>query len=51
MIYEVKIIDPRKHSKKIISVKELSRRHWAEFEKKQKGFASPRKNKTKPTLQ
>lgn len=51
MFYEVRILDQRKHLKKIISAKELSRRHWAEFEKNQKGFSSPLKNKTKPSLQ
>jgi hypothetical protein len=32
----------KKHLKKIISIKELSRRHWSEFEKQQKSFAKPR---------
>ena len=51
MFNEVRIVDEKKHSKKIISPKELSRRHWAEFVENQKKFSSPRKSKTKSTLQ
>ncbi|MFL2916236.1 MAG: hypothetical protein ACJZ45_07385 [Nitrospinia bacterium] len=42
MIHEVRVLDPKKHLKKIITIKELSRRHWSEFEKQQKSFAKPR---------
>ena len=42
MIFEVRVLDQKKHLKKIISIKELSRRHWSEFEKQQKSFAKPR---------
>ena len=39
MIFEVRVLDQKKHLKKIITTKELSRRHWSEFEKQQKNFA------------
>jgi len=42
VIHEVRVLDQKKHLKKIISIKELSRRHWSEFEKQQKSFAKPR---------
>jgi hypothetical protein len=42
MFYQVRVLDEKKQLKKIISVRELSRKHWSEFDKKQKGFASPR---------
>jgi hypothetical protein len=42
MIYEVRVLDQKKLLKKIITTKELSRRHWNEFEKQQKSFAKPR---------
>ena len=42
MFYEFRIFDPKRKIKKIITTKQLSRRHWSEFEKQQKGFASPR---------
>ena len=42
MIFEVRVLDQKKHLKKIISIKELSRRHWSEFEKQQKSFGKPR---------
>lgn len=42
MIFEVRVLDQKKHLKKIITTKELSRRHWSEFEKQQKNFAKPR---------
>ena len=51
MFHEVRIVDAKKHLKKTISSKELSRRHWTEFVEYQKNFASPRKSKTKSTLQ
>lgn len=51
MFHEVRVLNARKNLKKIISAKELSRRHWNEFDKKQEGFSSPQKNKTKSSLQ
>ena len=42
MFHEVRILDAKKQLKKIISIKELSRKHWTAFDKKQEGFASPR---------
>ena len=42
MIHEVRVLDQKKLLKKIITTKELSRRHWNEFEKQQKSFAKPR---------
>ena len=42
MIYEVRVLDQKRLLKKIITTKELSRRHWNEFEKQQKSFAKPR---------
>ena len=39
MIYEVRVLDQKRLLKKIITTKELSRRHWNEFEKQQKSFA------------
>jgi len=42
MIYEVRVLDQKELLKKIITTKELSRRHWNEFEKQQKSFAKPR---------
>ena len=42
MLYEVRVLDQKKLLKKIITTKELSRRHWNEFEKQQKSFAKPR---------
>ena len=42
MIYEVRVLDQKQLLKKIITTKELSRRHWNEFEKQQKSFAKPR---------
>ena len=42
MIYEVRVLDQKKLLKKIITTKELSRRHWNEFEKQQKSCAKPR---------
>ena len=42
MIFEVRVLDQKNHLKIIISIKELSRRHWSELEKQQKSFAKPR---------
>lgn len=33
MFYEVRIFDAKNKLKKIIPIKELSRRHWDDFEK------------------
>ena len=33
MFYEVRVFDSNNRLKKIIPTKELSRRHWADFEK------------------
>jgi hypothetical protein len=41
MIHEVRVLDQRKKLKKIITIKELSCRHWSEFEKQQKSFSKP----------
>ena len=40
MFYEVRVLNPQKKMKKIISRIELSRKYWNEFEENQKGFAS-----------
>jgi hypothetical protein len=46
MFYEVRVLDSKKHLKKIIPVRELKTKHWAEFKKKQEAYASPRIKKT-----
>ena len=38
MFYEVRVFNVRKNLRKIISRQELSRKHWKEFEEKQKGI-------------
>jgi hypothetical protein len=45
MFYEVRILDTKNNLKKIVSTKELSRRHWNDFEKS-KAEMSLLKNKT-----
>jgi len=45
MFYEVRVYDPHNHIKKIISTKELSRKHWVSFEKNQKQNVSPQLKK------
>ena len=39
MFYEVTVLNTKNKKKKIISTKELSRRHWAAFEESHKGYA------------
>ena len=45
MFYEVRVLNAQKTLKKIISRKELSRKHWNEFEENQKKFASKKTQK------
>ena len=45
MFYEVRVLNPQKKMKKIISRIELSRKYWNEFEENQKGFASKKTQK------
>lgn len=47
MFYEVRILDANHHIKKIISTKELSRRHWVTFEKSQESNVLPQVKKKK----
>ncbi len=42
MFHEVRILDAKKQLKKTISIKELSRKHWTAFDKKNDVFNSPR---------
>jgi hypothetical protein len=42
MFYQVRVLNGKKQLKKIFSTRELSRKHWADYEKKQETFASPR---------
>ena len=44
MFFEVRVFYPKSKKKKIISSKELSQNSWADFEEKQKRFAT-KKNK------
>jgi hypothetical protein len=46
MFYEVRILDAKNHLKRIIPIRELKIKHWAEYEKKQEVYASPRIKKT-----
>ena len=46
MFYQVRVLDSKNHLKKIIPVKELRIKHWAEYEKKQEAYASPRIKRT-----
>jgi len=50
MFYEVTVFNTKSKRKKIISTKELSRRHWADFEDSHKGYASKKENKKFPTI-
>ena len=45
MFYEVTVFNTKSKRKKIISTKELSRRHWATFEDSHKGYASKKEDK------
>jgi len=47
MLYEVRILDANHHIKKIITTKELSRRHWVSFEQSQKQNVLPQVKKKK----
>jgi len=47
MFYEVRVLDSNSHLKKIISIKELSRRHWVSFEKSQAQHVLPQLKKKK----
>ncbi|MEK9630106.1 MAG: hypothetical protein VW455_13935 [Nitrospinota bacterium] len=50
MFYEVKVLDANNHIKKIIPTKELSKRHWLNFEKDQAKNVLPKaKNKKNQT--
>ena len=42
MFYPVRILDSKNKLKKIIPVRELRNKHWAEYEKKQEAYASTR---------
>ena len=46
MFYPVRILDSKNKLKKIIPVRELKVKHWAEYEKKQEAYASTRIKKT-----
>ena len=46
MFYPVRVLDSKNQLKKIIPVKELSIKHWVEYEKKQEAYASTRIKKT-----
>ena len=50
MFYEVTILNAKTKNKKIISTKELSRRHWVAFEESHKGYASQKENKKVLTI-
>ena len=47
MFYQVRVLDSKNQLKKIISVRELKNKHWAEYERKQEAYASPRIKKNK----
>jgi hypothetical protein len=46
MFYQVRVLDSKNQLKKIIRVKDLRIKHWAEYEKKQEAYASTRIKKT-----
>ncbi len=48
MFYEVRIMDRNDQIKKIVSTKELSRRHWVSFENSQQLNVLPQIKKKKP---
>jgi hypothetical protein len=50
MFYEVTVLNTKTKKKKIISTKELSRRHWATFEDSHKGYNSKKEDKKTLTL-
>jgi len=47
MFYEVRILDSNNHIKNIIPTKELSRRHWNNFEKPETKQVLPQVKKKK----
>ena len=47
MFYEVKVLDKKNNLKKTIPSKELSRRHWADFEKVKTQFSSRKEDNDK----
>jgi hypothetical protein len=47
MFYQVRVLDSKNHLKKIIPVRELKEKYWAEYEKKQEAYASTRIKKHK----
>jgi hypothetical protein len=42
MFYQVRVLDSKNQLKKIIPIKELKTKHWADYERKQEVYASPR---------
>tara|TARA_B100001123_G_C15114405_1_gene948765 strand:+ start:327 stop:488 length:162 start_codon:yes stop_codon:yes gene_type:complete len=52
MFYEVKVFDKKNNLKKTIPTKELSRKHWADFEKvkTQLSWHKQENDKQKPYL-
>ncbi len=46
MFYQVRVLDSKNQLKKIITVRELRIKHWADYEKKQEASASIRVKKT-----
>ena len=47
MLHEVRILDANYHLKKVVSTKELSRRHWMSFEKSEGQNVLPQVKKKK----
>ena len=47
MFYEVRVLDSNNDLKKIITTKDLSRRHWMTFEKSQAQLVAPQFKKQK----
>jgi len=47
MLHEVRIFDANYHLKKVVSTKELSRRHWMGFEKSKAQNVLPQVKKKK----
>ena len=47
MFYEVRVLDSNNDLKKIITTKDLSRRHWMTFEKSQAQLVAPQIKKQK----
>ena len=46
MFYQVRVLNSKNQLKKIIPVKELRIKHWADYENKQEAYASIRVKKT-----